>query len=619
MVGQRKHSSGAMADADGGNAAMQVDTPATPAVPLGPFSLPVLKIIIEGQGLHGLRYGDYQRYRQYCGRRLQRLRKGLNFVHWELGKGKSKFVQRAISEDTVVDQRYLELVLYKAERCWAYAMQLRDKKGGEPGREVHHMSRLLAKAVTHSAHLEALCRAKADDRSVLEAEAYAAWLAGALYVQQEKAWDTALQKLTRCRTVYDEMFHHAPSGAEKEMYQKRVEELDPLIRYCRYNVSKEGGGGDLEEESHVLMEIGRSNAGGDMLRGMLEKSLADTRLKQASGHEIEWLGQKISIENPSIHQHIIAAEGLQYELDQMETVEDKIAAYDKIFMALEDAKSAIRDDITKSLQKGDESGGVIATLQQVRNKVEHSNLNRKRERDLLLVQQLQDKLRLEAADKRAQQARKAAKPEDVVNMFETLLNTTEEMSAIPGIKEDAAMSKVCAARLLLFKALRVVYLAHSYVLIKQYAQAHALFSRAQQLEKVARQRMQESEARDAVDQLWLDKLDNLARLGMADTQAAHATAMASSSGPTSASSTVTDASTLKLLASTPLSTRLNNYDAAVYGDGKAPKLVDFPPPIEAVACKPVLFDLALNKAEYPDLAKRCEKKKAGIMGWFGRN
>jgi hypothetical protein len=33
----------------------------------------------------------------------------------------------------------------------------------------------------------------------------------------------------------------------------------------------------------------------------------------------------------------------------------------------------------------------------------------------------------------------------------------------------------------------------------------------------------------------------------------------------------------------------------------------------------VLFDLALNKAEYPDLAKRCEKKKAGIMGWFGRN
>ena len=70
--------------------------------------------------------------RQYCARRMQRLRKVLNFVHWESGKGKSKFMQREISEETVVDERYLELVLFKAERCWAYAMQLRDPPGGVP-------------------------------------------------------------------------------------------------------------------------------------------------------------------------------------------------------------------------------------------------------------------------------------------------------------------------------------------------------------------------------------------------------------------------------------------------------------------------------------------------------
>ncbi len=103
----------------------------------------------------------------------------------------------------------------------------------------------------------------------------------------------------------------------------------------------------------------------------------------------------------------------------------------------------------------------------------------------------------------------------------------------------------------------------------------------------------------------------------------------------------------------------------MYGDaGKAPKLVDFPPPIvrapilhphsacrcsascgracpvvrsrvaateegsdvggartqEAVACKPVLFDLALNKALYPDVTARATKKKAGgIMSWFSRS
>jgi len=33
------------------------------------------------------------------------------------------------------------------------------------------------------------------------------------------------------------------------------------------------------------------------------------------------------------------------------------------------------------------------------------------------------------------QARKAAKPEDVVKMFETLLNATEELAAIPGFHQ----------------------------------------------------------------------------------------------------------------------------------------------------------------------------------------
>ena len=90
----------------------------------------------------------------------------------------------------------------------------------------------------------------------------------------------------RCRTVYDEMMHHAPSATEKDMFQKRVQELEPLIRYCKYNVGRQGGGGgeNLEEDSHTLMEIGRSAGGGDaMLRGKLEKSLAETHLKQVGG------------------------------------------------------------------------------------------------------------------------------------------------------------------------------------------------------------------------------------------------------------------------------------------------------------------------------------------------
>jgi signal recognition particle subunit SRP68 len=321
--------------------------------------------------------------------------------------------------------------------------------------------------------------------------------------------------------------------------------------------------------------------------------------------------------------HIIASEGLQYEVEQMQTIEDKITAYDKIFMSLEDAKSQIRDDITHNLQKGDKGDAELTTtLQKVRNMVEAKVLHRKRERDLLLVQQLIGKLQAAAESKDKQQARKAAKPEDVVKMFETLLNANEELIAIPGVKDNEAMAKLCAGRSLLFKAWRILYLAHSYLMMKQYAQAAALFVRAEQLEIVARQRLLETPARDAVDNTWLDKLQTAARLGKAETLAASATqaASATSSSPGSfLAGSIADSVDLKKLSQTPLSTRLNNYEAAVYGDGKAPKLVDFPPPIEAVACKPVLFDLALNKASYPDLTNRCQQKKAGFMSkLFGR-
>jgi hypothetical protein len=141
---------------------------------------------------------------------MRRLRRSLKFLHWEQGKGKSKFVQKVISSGIAVDSRlvllsialfpplikslfrFLLLVLNKAERAWAYAMQLRDKPDGQGnirschyqfdalmstslsmvavGREVHHLMRRLGKAAKYGEIFEQLSKEKADDRTALEAE-----------------------------------------------------------------------------------------------------------------------------------------------------------------------------------------------------------------------------------------------------------------------------------------------------------------------------------------------------------------------------------------------------------------------------------------------------------------
>ena len=57
--------------------------------------LPMTKIL---QNKHGLRHGDYQRYRSYCARRLARLRKVLKLIQGERKKFTKKDVTNELLE-----------------------------------------------------------------------------------------------------------------------------------------------------------------------------------------------------------------------------------------------------------------------------------------------------------------------------------------------------------------------------------------------------------------------------------------------------------------------------------------------------------------------------------------
>ena len=52
-------------------------------------------------------------------------------------------------------------------------------------------------------------------------------------------------------------------------------------------------------------------------------------------------------------------------------------------------------------------------------------------------------------------------------------------------------------------------------------------------------------------------------------------------------------------------------------------LIDFPPKLQTVPCKPLLFDLARNEIAYPDIGDRVKSKSRSWLGgkassWFGR-
>jgi hypothetical protein len=151
------------------------------AVELPPIQLNILAAIKTSQMQNGIRHGDYQRYRQYCSRRLHRLRKSMKVRYvsiWcgvllsyvpvvcacgdareillptryacssQLTHGK-RYTVKGLDVESLIDKatepRHLLMPLVKAERAWSYAMQLREAGATEP-RKRQHMMRRMTKA-----------------------------------------------------------------------------------------------------------------------------------------------------------------------------------------------------------------------------------------------------------------------------------------------------------------------------------------------------------------------------------------------------------------------------------------------------------------------------------------
>ena len=120
------------------------------------LSLEIFNLIKSSHAQHGLRHGDYVRYRQYCTRRLHRLRKAVGLM-----QGKGRFQRRTLEPHMVKEEKHLMLPLYMAERAWSYAMALKRENTSAEPRPRFHLQHRLNKAAKWSAELKALCSTRA--------------------------------------------------------------------------------------------------------------------------------------------------------------------------------------------------------------------------------------------------------------------------------------------------------------------------------------------------------------------------------------------------------------------------------------------------------------------------
>uniref|UniRef100_A0A8C7P7E1 Signal recognition particle subunit SRP68 n=1 Tax=Oncorhynchus mykiss TaxID=8022 RepID=A0A8C7P7E1_ONCMY len=391
------------------------------------IGLEILQIIKDSQQQHGLRHGDYQRY------------------------------------------RYLLLVLMEAERAWSYAMQLKQEANTEPRKRFHLLSRL-RKAAKHGERLEKLCESpRVDAKTKLEAQAYTSYLSGMVRFELQE-WKAATEAFNKCKTIYEKL---ASAFTEElaVLYHQRVEEISPNIRYCAYNI------GDQNAMNELMQMRLSAGGGGGMMAEKLEALITQTRAKQAATmSEVEWRGRTVPVKIDKARIFLLGLGDNEAAIAQAANEETKERLYETLLAECRDTIQAVREELkteAKQRERSDEASGKVSNLQFLHSYLTYIKLWTVVKRNESMAHMLQAKLKEPQTDEN----KRGPRPQDLIRLYDIILQSLAELSTLQGLEEDHTFQKEVALKMLVYKAYRCFFIAQSYVLVKKWSEALVLYER----------------------------------------------------------------------------------------------------------------------------------------------
>ncbi|XP_055364908.1 signal recognition particle subunit SRP68 [Betta splendens] len=562
--------------------------------PDGGIGLEILQVIKESQQQHGLRHGDYQRYRGYCSRRLRRLRKTLGF---RMGN-RHKFIGKKVTVEMVSDSRYLLVVLMEAERAWSYAMQLKQEANTEPRKRFHLLARL-RKAAKHSEKLEKLCESpRVDAKTKLEAQAYTAYLTGMVEFELQE-WKRAMEAFNKCKTIYEKL---ASAFTEDlaVLYRQRVDEISPNIRYCAYNI-------DDPNAIKDLMQMRLTGGGGGMMAEKLESLITQARTKQAATmSEVEWRGRTVPVKIDKARIFLLGLADNEAAIAQATNEDTKEHLYETLLAECRDTIQAVREEIkTEAKQRersSDADSGKVSNLQFLHSYLTYIKLCTLVKRNESMARTLQAKLKEPESDEK-----RGPRPQDLIRLYDIILQSLAELSTLQGLEDDHTFQKEVSLKTLVYKAYRCFFIAQSYVLVKKWSEALVLHERVLKYAKEA-----QSKAKSLNNSL--KDLPDIQEL-IAEVNTEKYSLQASAILDTDETTEVPVQQQVK--DNSPLCDHLETFYLDQSLVGKQANLVQFPPDFKPIPCKPLFFDLALNHVAFPPLDEKVEQKgKGGLTGYI---
>ncbi|XP_015791940.1 signal recognition particle subunit SRP68 [Tetranychus urticae] len=540
----------------------------------------VLQLIKEAQSQHGLKHGDYHRYRGYCSRRLRRLRKSLGIIQSSGTRHRSTFAMKKITNDMVVGSlkakkdpiRYLYIPLMSAERCWSYAMALKQEANTEP-RKRFHLIRKLRKAVIYGQELEKLTNQEpnfCDAKTKLETQAYSAYLSGLYYFETEQ-WAKASEYLKKAQAIYVKLCGVVVDDETSVWYQQKVDELKPTLRYCAFNIGEQG----IKAQDFIdTLKLESNDIEDELLSSKLDQLILQTRERQsATLSEVTWLGKTFAIKQEKIRSFLITYQ--EYNSVDFKTM-NKL---EKLLFECRDCIQLLRD-------ANQDKTPLHCYLLYLRLDLTHR-------RNLFLINNIDN-------------------PSDLIRPYEVLLGTLNDMKTLPlrqyfNSEDDIEeLLNEINNRSIAFKALRCYSIAKVGKI--DWKQAIALLNKSSQY---------------CSEYLESDHKDEALKQQIKELQAK----ANSEKFNIYANSLIKDTEAVKVdknqKVKTPVIERLDTYLPETEVTSGYIIMAHFPPQFRPIPNKPLFFDIAHNHLKFPSLETEIANQKSSgltglVKGWLWR-
>ncbi|KAH9487176.1 Signal recognition particle subunit SRP68 [Psilocybe cubensis] len=461
-----------------------------------------LQLANEQRNAYGLRYNDLTRYRKHCANRTHRLRSSLKMTH---GRGRDFKKLPPLTADIVKDG-HLQLLLFEAERAWAYSQELTSSSLLPANKDQasslrHSATGRFRRAVHWSTQLLSLCQSlyassRLSAENLVEASIYTIILNGR-FLRYRDDFEDALIQLSVARSLLDDLAETSSTSRDQALAILFSDEISPEIRYCAHEL----GRAKAYDVNGIVAEIAPKyrNELVENCDALLAKLQKEEKSSSSASNlkPITWEDQPVPVRYPELVDVLLRVQKAEAGIrDDNRNPAKKtklgVTAYDAVLSALSDA-----EEVARKLQETQQLSGTSANtstsggrdIHFVHAYIVFQLLSRRIQRDLLLMDTLlstgsSEKSKIPVQKKPTSTIKGNSAPVDsrlypaIVKLLDTVLQSLTQMRTLSLVDDNADLTSAVEARISFTNARRCVYLAQCYGAVKKYAEALTLLQHA---------------------------------------------------------------------------------------------------------------------------------------------